>query len=107
MLNAVSHRSIESIFCRFRCGIDTGIVKPGPPDDSNEIRRWSSWPSTFSGRRQLKSMYSQFFIEPMIFSGRWLESGLADEEMALTGVGSCGSFGGAGMDGADKRGRAS
>ena len=41
------------------------------------------------------------------FSGRWLESGLADEEMALTGIGSCGSFGGAGMDGADKRGRAS
>ena len=32
---------------------------------------------------------------------------LAGEEMALTGVGSCGSFGDAAMDGADKRGRAS
>ena len=42
-------------------------------------------------------------MEPMNFLGRWLESGLADEEMALTGVGSCG----AGMDCADKRGRAS
>ena len=25
-----------------------GIVKPGLPNDSNEIRRWLSWPSTFA-----------------------------------------------------------
>ena len=46
-------------------------------------------------------------MEPMTFAGRWLESGLAGEEMALTGGGSCGSFGDSAMDGADKRGRAS
>ena len=41
------------------------------------------------------------------FWGRWLESGLAGEEMVLTGVGSCGSFNAEAMHGADIGGRAS
>ena len=106
ILKAVSHRSMESIFSRFGCDIDTGMVKLEPPAVSSDIRRWSSWPSTFSGSNEFKSMYSPFFIAVMTFEDRWLESELTGG--TISGVGSCGGGVGCGeLEGRESRGRAS